>query len=127
MTLEDQILAISERVSALELKGMPKVDFLRCLLPIEKKRWQQRIEAAYAADPANPEEAAYEAALWNAAQHFNAVPAIEMDHAETQAAVYIMYIEGAFGPYFDGEGEPTSDQIAAIARADRVAAGLLPQ
>lgn len=127
MTIQSQLSALDTRVSRLELKGRPKVDFLRLLLPAEAKRWRQRVDAALAADPADPEEAAYEAQIWMAQQHFDAVPAVEQDHAETQAAIYVMYLEGVFGPPFDGEGTPTTDQLDAIARADRVAAFLLPE
>ena len=127
MTLQSQLLDLQSRVSRLELKGRPKVDFLRLLLPAEAKRWRQRVDAALAADPADPEEAAYEAQIWMAQQHFDAVPAVEQDHIETRAAIYIMYLEGVFGPTYDGTGTPTTDQLTAIARADRVSAFLPPE
>jgi hypothetical protein len=127
MTLKSQIEAIATRVSKLEHEGDPKVEFLRRLLPAEAKRWQRRVDAALAADPADPAEAEYEAQIWMAQQIFNAVPAVERSHPETQAAIYIMYVEGVFGPVFNGEGEPTEAERTAIARADRVAAGLPPE
>lgn len=93
------------------------LEFLRLLRPVQIGRWRRRVKAALEADP--PTE--MDDVIVAADQHFAAAKAVDMGHDETQAACYIMYAEGAFGPFYDGTGSPSSEQLSAIAEADRVA------
>ncbi|EAP89181.1 hypothetical protein OA2633_00270 [Oceanicaulis sp. HTCC2633] len=104
------------------LPTLSHLQFLRLLRPVQTGRWRRRVKAALEADPVT----AMDDVIVAADQHFAAAQAVEMDHADTQAALYVMYVEGAFGPYFDGTGEPSPEQLAAIAEADRVAAAIEP-
>lgn len=98
------------------LPTLTHLEFMRLLRPDQIGRWRRRVKAALEAE--TPTE--MDDVIVAADQHFSAAHAIEMEHPDTKAAIYIMYAEGAFGPFYDGTGEPTAEQLAAIEEADRV-------
>lgn len=98
------------------LPTLTHLEFLRLLRPEQTGRWRRRVKAAL--DAETPTE--MDDVIVAADQHFSATKAVEMEHPDTKAALYIMYAEGAFGPFYDGTGEPSPEQLEAIAEADRV-------
>jgi hypothetical protein len=91
----------------------------------ENDIWIALVDEAEQTAPAS--RTAAQKAILRAWRHFTLAEYIHRTAPETQGGVYLLYLSGVFGPPFDGTGTPTTDQLAAIARADRVAAFLLPE
>ena len=126
-TPKPSVSDLAREVAALRAQNTPPagishLEFLRLLRPEQTGRWRRRVKAALEADTPS----LMDDVIVAADQHFQMSKAIEMDHSDTQAAVYIMYAEGAFGPVFDGTGEPSPEQLYAISEADRVGRGETP-
>lgn len=98
---------------------------MHLLTAVENDIWIALVDEAEQTAPASRTDA--QKAILRAWRHFTLAEYIHRTAPETQGGVYLLYLSGVFGLPFDGDGTPTEDQIAAIARHGRVAAFLLPE
>lgn len=99
--------------------NITQLGFLRLLTASQVGRWERRKKAALEAT--TPSE--MDDVVLQGDRLFSSTPSFNLLDPISQAVVYVMYVNGVFGPFFDGTGTPTQEQLDAIAEADRVAAG----
>ncbi|WP_420433013.1 hypothetical protein [Hyphobacterium sp.] len=107
-------------------KGVSQLDFSRKFLRREQaKRWMATVLRARRAVEADTATAVQEE-IALAYEHFTQTDGIDFNSPDVQAAIYVMYIEGAFGPVYDPATgvPPTTDEQFAIDEAARMAAGI---
>lgn len=103
--------------------NLTQLGFLRLLTAQQVGRWERRKKLALE----NPTPTEADDTVLQGDRLFSSTPSFNLFDDISQAVVYVMYREDVFGPFFDGNGEPTVEQVAAIEETNRVAQGLPPK